>query len=72
MEKLINLLKKPEFHILLYCLSLLLFNWPVLTIFENARWALFYYLFCIWGAFILVLFFVATNLLNQNSKDAEK
>lgn len=72
MEKLIHLLKKPEFHALLYGLSLLLFNWPMLTIFENTRSALFYYLFWTWGVFIVVLFFVARSLLNKNGKVVEK
>jgi len=72
MEKFTHLVKKPEFHVLLYLLSLLLFNWPALTIFGDACSALFYYLFWTWGIFIAALYFVARSLLRKNSKIEEK
>ena len=58
-----KIFKRPGFHILLFCLFLTLFNWPILSIAErNHDQALFSYLFFAWALLVLLLLLIGLNL----------
>jgi hypothetical protein len=62
MARLKDLLGKTEFHIFLFCLFFLLFNWPLLTILEKTRPpAGFLYLYLTWSALVVVLALIARH-----------
>jgi hypothetical protein len=48
---------KKEIWIFLFIMGLLLFSWPLITIF---RTSLASYLFLVWGLFIVLLFLAST------------
>ncbi|MBW2012101.1 MAG: hypothetical protein JRI32_10875 [Deltaproteobacteria bacterium] len=53
MENLKNLFRKPEFHFFLFCISLVLFGWPILRIAEGGyNYSVFIYLFIAWAIII--------------------
>jgi len=55
-----RLFVSPTFHAFLFCIVFLLFNWPVLSVFqEKAHAAIWIYLYSVWGIFILLLFLIA-------------
>lgn len=63
MERLKNLLRQPEFHILLFGLFFILCNWPFLAIpGANGPVSMFYYLFFIWGIIIGAMYLVSKSL----------
>jgi hypothetical protein len=63
MERFKNLLKQTEFHILLFCVSLVLFGWPVVNFSDMQRLEIrFVYLFMAWGVVILLLYLVGRSL----------
>lgn len=63
MERLKSLLRQPEFRILLFFVSLVLFSWPVVNFSDLKRLdIMFVYLFLAWGAVILVLYLVGRSL----------
>ena len=49
---------KRDIGVFLFCLGILLFSWPFLSIFENS---LTYYLFIIWIVFIGLMFLASTS-----------
>lgn len=66
MIKIRNVLKLPAFHLLLFCLFLVLLGWPILTIPDSAHnEALFIYLFLVWGAVIFMALLVNGSLKDQ-------
>lgn len=66
MIKIPNVLKLPEFHLVLFCFFLVLLGWPILTIPDSAHnEALFIYLFLVWGAVIFMALLVSGSLKNQ-------
>jgi hypothetical protein len=68
MERFKNLLKQTEFHVFLFCLSLILFGWPVVNFSDLERLEIrFVYLFLVWGVIILLLYFVGESLGEQAS-----
>ncbi len=62
MERLKNILKKPELHLFVFCLSLILLNWPLITITnETISAGIFVYLFLVWCIMVLLLFLIAIS-----------
>jgi hypothetical protein len=60
-------MNSKELWIFLFLTGLLLFNWPLLFIF---RVSLPYYLFCVWGLFILTVgLFINAILKKKKAKD---
>ncbi len=63
MERLRHLLKQREFHMLLFCLSIVLVSWPLVSFSDVERLkAMFAYLFLVWGLIIVLLFAVSRCL----------
>jgi putative effector of murein hydrolase len=66
-----KIFKRPGFHILLFCLFLTLFNWPILTIAERHHdQGLFNYLFFAWGLLVLLLLLIGLSLGGNGLKKA--
>jgi len=60
MERFKNLLKKPELHLFVFCLALVLLSWPLITIAnETISAGIFIYLFLVWCIMVLLLFLIA-------------
>lgn len=60
MARLKGLLRKTEFHLFLFCLFFLLFNWPLLTLMEKPRSpAGFLYLYLTWSVLVVLLAVIA-------------
>lgn len=59
MGRLVGLFRQPEFQIFLFCLMLLLLNWPFLGVAGGSGLkGMFFYLYRVWSALILLLFLV--------------
>ena len=57
-----HLITKPGFYIFLFCFSVILLTWPLLSaIADTSHEALFVYLFSVWGVIILILFLARTS-----------
>jgi hypothetical protein len=55
-------LKKPELHLFVFCLSLVLLTWPLITITnETISAGIFIYLFLVWCIMVLLLFLIAIS-----------
>jgi hypothetical protein len=64
-----DLFKQPEFHLLLCFLGIVLFNWPIIALFErDCLAAVFWGLFLIWALVILVMFFIGRSLSDDRSE----
>ncbi len=77
MERFKNLLRQTEFHFFLFCLSLILFGWPVVSFSDLQRLEIgFVYLFLVWGVIILLLYLVSGSLdepaSSQENEDSRK
>jgi hypothetical protein len=73
-KKLINLLAKTGFSVLLFSLSLLLFNWPLISVVNTNIELFFIFLFLVWSIIILILFFISKSLdtsASQNNPDTK-
>jgi hypothetical protein len=74
MERLRELLRRTEFHGLLFCLSILAFSWPMIkysSIDQLIR--VFKYVFGVWAIIIAVLFMVGRSLASaSSSEDTDK
>jgi hypothetical protein len=73
-KKLINLLTKTGFSVLLFCLGLLLFNWPLTSVVNTNIELFFTFLFLVWSIIILILFFISKSLdtaASQNNPDTK-
>jgi hypothetical protein len=65
MERLGALLRQKEFHALLFCLCVVLMNWPFVEFSDVGRLkAVFIYLFLAWSFIIFLLFLVSRSLRN--------
>jgi len=70
MERLKALFRQSEFHALLFCGSLLLLTWPVVSFSDVDRLqTMFAYLFLAWGVIVLLLFLVSRSLDTRNGSD---
>ena len=73
MERLRALFQQTEFHVLLFCVSLVLLGWPVVSFSDvNRLQVMFVYLFLAWAAIVILLFLVSRSLeAGEESDDAE-
>ena len=63
MRKFAELLRQKEFHFFLFCLMLMLFNWPFLSVAAaSGLKGFFCYLYALWLALILLLFLIQKAL----------
>lgn len=63
MRRLVQLLRQPEFHIFIFCLLLLLANWPFLAISaKKGLVSIFTYLFVLNAILILLLFLIQRSV----------
>lgn len=63
MRKFAELLRQKEFHFFLFCLLLMLFNWPFLSVAAGSGLkGLFWYLYALWLALIILLFLIQRAL----------
>jgi hypothetical protein len=70
MDRLKALFRQSEFHALLFCGSLLLLTWPVVSFSDVDRiQTMFVYLFLAWGVIVLLLFLVSRSLDTGNESD---
>ncbi len=68
MKRIRNLLGRPEFHVLIFCLSLVLFSWPLVSSSDFDRIdAMFVYLFVCWTVVIFLQFLISRVLLPPHS-----
>ena len=73
MKRLKSLLKQTEFHILILCLSLILFSWPFLaSSIMLLPERLFTYFFLVWGLIIFVLFLMSRNHLSPPADEPDE
>lgn len=57
------LFRQQEFQVLLFCLSLFLFGWPVVSFSDMDRLqTMFIYLFAVWGLIVFLLFLVSRSI----------
>ena len=73
MERLRALFQQTEFHVLLFCASLVLLGWPLVSFSDvNRLQVMFVYLFIAWAAIVILLFLVSRSLeAGEESDDAE-
>ena len=70
MRRLVGLFRQPEFHIFLFCLMLILANWPFLAVAGgNGLKSMFLYLYGLWSALILVLFLIQKSNRSKASDE---
>jgi hypothetical protein len=70
MIKISKIFRKPGFHAFLFLLSLILFNWPFMSIaYNNSPLTFFYFLFMVWGIILILLFIVKKSLDKSSSND---
>jgi len=63
MRRFKTLFRQKEFHVLLFCVSLFLFGWPVVSFSDIERLqTMFIYLFVFWGLIVLLLYLVSRSL----------
>jgi hypothetical protein len=73
MRRFSYLLRQPEFHLFLFCLGLILLNWPFLAIFQGRPPEfLFVYLLSVWAIAVLVLFLIARACLSKTVSDHDQ
>jgi hypothetical protein len=72
MQRLRALFQQTEFHVLLFCVSLVLLGWPVVSFSDvNRLQVMFVYLFLAWAAIVILLFLVSRSLeAGEESDDA--
>jgi uncharacterized membrane protein len=52
-----HLINRPELNIFLFCFSVILLTWPLLSaIADTSQETVFVYFFLVWGIIILILF----------------
>jgi hypothetical protein len=78
MKQFWNLCRQTEFHLLLFFLGVVLFNWPFLAIFHSEQpQTTFICLFVLWGLGVVLLFFISrcckkTGSDGSSTKDKDK
>jgi hypothetical protein len=76
MKRIRVLFSKHEFHILVFCLSLVLFSWPLVSSsgFDRIN-SMFVYLFVCWAVVIFLQFLISRVLIppssSQTTDDSE-
>ncbi|MDY0040636.1 MAG: hypothetical protein RBS57_10020 [Desulforhabdus sp.] len=64
MKRLCKLLRQQEFHVLFFAAGFVLFNWPLLTLFDLEC----AFLFAAWAVFIVILLLIGTSRLSSDSR----
>jgi hypothetical protein len=65
-----HLINRPGLNIFLFCFSVILFTWPLLSAIADAsQEALFLYFFLVWGIIILFLFLTRNSDNEPPSQD---
>ncbi len=68
MKRIRLLFGKYEFHILVFCLSLVLFSWPLVSTSDFDRIdSMFVYLFVCWAVVIFLQFLISRVLIPPSS-----
>ncbi len=63
MDRLRDLFRQREFHVLLFCLSIVMLSWPLVSFSDVERVkATFTYVLLVWAAIILLLLAVGCSL----------
>jgi hypothetical protein len=71
MERLRDLFRQREFHLLLFCLSIVLLSWPLVSFSDLERLkTMFVYLFLVWAAIIVLLLAVSRSLGDPPKRQA--
>ncbi|MBC2712763.1 MAG: hypothetical protein HGJ94_17770 [Desulfosarcina sp.] len=66
-------MRKTEFHLFLFCLFFLLFNWPLLTLIEKTRpTAGFLYFYLTWSALVVLLAVIARHCRPSSTDSADQ
>jgi hypothetical protein len=69
MERLRELFRQREFHLLLFCLSIVLLSWPLVSFSDVERLkTMFVYLFLGWAVIIVLLLAVSNSLRDPPKK----
>mgnify|MGYP000112020142 CR=1 FL=1 len=72
MQRFKALFQKSGFHAFIAYLVMLLFSWPLLTLFGDVRsGALFIYFFALWGLVIVFLLLIAITHRDMKSEPPE-
>lgn len=70
MKRAAGVLRQPEFQIFLFCLMFVLFNWPFLAVAGSIGFkSVFLYLYGLWSALILLLFFLQKSIRHKKRGD---
>ncbi len=73
MKTIAQLLKKKEFHLLLFFICMIVFNWPFLNIVAETRCYLFFvYIFSAWAVIIFLSFLIAHSCFNNPENDSDE
>ncbi len=68
MKRIRGLFSEHEFHILVFCLSLVLFSWPLVSTSDFDRIdSMFVYLFVCWAVVIFLQFLISRVLIPPSS-----
>lgn len=72
MERFFKIFRQPEFQGLIFAISVLIFNWPLLTFSEISELrSSFVHLFICWALVIIVQFLISRAVISE-SEDREK
>jgi cbb3-type cytochrome oxidase subunit 3 len=70
MKMLRQLFQKKEFHLFLFFISIILFNWPFLNIVTDSQSSLFFvYIFFVWSIIIFLTCFIAYSFKPDDRDD---
>jgi uncharacterized membrane protein len=68
MKRIRVLFSRHEFHVLVFCLGLVLFSWPLVSTSDFDRiYAMFVYLFVCWTVVVLLQFLISRVLVPRSS-----
>jgi hypothetical protein len=71
MKRISVLFGRYEFHILVFCVSLILFSWPLVSSLDFDRInALFVYLFVSWSIVVFLQFLISRVLIRGSSSQS--
>ncbi len=72
MKRISTVFSRPEFHIFVFFLSLILFSWPFLTmLLMHPPRAAFTYIFGAWSGIVLILFVISRSCKAASSERKE-
>lgn len=72
MKAIQDLLRRKEFYLFLFLISMILFNWPFLSIVaEKQTHVLFFYIFWVWAIIIFLSYLIARSHQTKASEGGE-